>query len=176
MEEEIRQIQRMLREISFYDDRIERVIPDGIYGDGTKASVRSFQRNNNLYETGDVDNDTWDKIIEVYDNTVRLNKRQMPLVVIDEIDIPIEVGSYSESLYVIQAMILALSNYFENINSIDVNGIFDSKTQTEVEKIQLISGITPNALIDREFVNSLTELYNIHITRNRYEDSLSINN
>ena len=176
MEEEIRQIQRMLREISFYDDRIERVIPDGIYGDGTKASVRSFQRNNNLYETGDVDNDTWDKIIEVYDNTVRLNKRQMPLVVIDEIDIPIEVGSYSESLYVIQAMILALSNYFENINSIDVNGIFDSKTQTEVEKIQLISGITPNALIDREFVNSLTELYNIHITRNRYEDSLNINN
>ena len=41
MEEEIRQIQRMLREISFYDDRIERVIPDGIYGDGY-GSRRGF--------------------------------------------------------------------------------------------------------------------------------------
>ena len=175
MEEEIRQIQRMLREISFFDNRIERVIPDGIYGSSTEASVRSFQRNNNLYETGAVDNDTWDKITEVYDETMRLGKRQVPLVVIDELDTPIRVGSYSESLYVIQAMMLALSEYFENINPIEVNGIFDSSTQNEVEKIQLISGITPNALIDREFVNALTELYNIHITRNRYKDSISSN-
>ena len=52
MEKEIRQIQRMLREISFFDESIERVIPDGIYGEQTKSSVKSFQRSNNLYETG----------------------------------------------------------------------------------------------------------------------------
>ena len=174
MELEIRQIQRRLRDISFYDDRIERVIPDGIYGESTQRSVKSFQRANNLYETGEVDNDTWDKIEEVYDEIYRKNTRSVPLVLIDELDIPITVGSYSESLFVIQAMIIALSLYFDNINAIETNGIFDEATQREVEKIQIISGITPNAQIDREFINALAELYNTQITRNRPEDNSGV--
>ncbi len=170
MEEEIRQIQTMLRELSFFDDSIERIIPDGIYGEQTQEAVRSFQRANNLYVTGEVDNDTWDKIVEAYENNYRDNQRQVSVVIIDELDVPIEVGSASSSLYVIQAMILALSDYFDNIDAIDITGVFDAPTQTEVEKIQIISGLTPNSLIDRAFINALAELYNTYITVNRAED------
>ncbi len=170
MEEEIRQIQTMLRELSFYDDSIERIIPDGIYGEQTAEAVRSFQRSNNLYVTGEVDNDTWDKIVEAYEKNYQDNKRQVSVVIIDELDVPIEVGSATPSLYVIQAMILALSDYFDNIDAIEITGVFDAPTQKEVEKIQIISGITPNSLIDRAFLNSLAELYNTHITVNRAED------
>lgn len=171
MEREIRQIQTMLRELSFYDDRIERIIPDGIYGEQTREAVRSFQRANNLYVTGEVDNDAWDKIVDAYDKNYLENVRQVSVVIIDELDVPIEVGSASSSLYVIQAMILALSDYFENIEAIGITGVFDAPTQKEVEKIQIISGLTPNSLIDRAFINSLTELYNTYITVNRAEDS-----
>jgi len=174
VEEEIRQIQRMLREISFFDDRIERVIPDGIYGEQTESSVRSFQRNNNLYETGEVDNDTWDKIIEEYDRINEENRKNVLVQIIDEGAIPITVGDSSVSLYVIQAMILALSEYFENIEAINVTGVFDAPTQSEVEKIQIISGITPNAQIDRIFINALAELYMTYVTRNHVKNSDSI--
>lgn len=174
MEEEIRQIQRMLREISFFDENIERVIADGIYGEQTASAVRSFQRNNNLYETGTVDNDTWDKIIEVYDRALEENKRNVHIQIIDEGAVPFAVGDGGASLYVIQAMMLALSEYFENIDSVDVTGVFDAKTQKAAEQIQIISGITPNAQIDRIFINALAELYMTYITRNHVKNSDSL--
>ena len=175
MQDEIKQIQSMLREISFFDEDIERIIPDGIYGDSTAESVRSFQRKNNLYETGEVDNDTWDKIVEVYEKVMEDNKREVVVRVIDESDIPITVGQYAQSLYVVQAMLLALSKQFTNLIEVDVTGNFDSKTQEAVRQIQLISGINPKPVVDREFLNSLSELYNTNITRNHRENSLSWN-
>ncbi|MBO5007289.1 MAG: peptidoglycan-binding protein [Clostridia bacterium] len=174
MEEEIRQIQMMLREISFFDENIERIIPDGIYGEQTASSVRSFQRNNNLYETGEVDNDTWDKIIEEYDRIQRENKRHVLVQVIDEAAVPIRVGDAGASLYVIQAMLLALSEIFENIDTVYVTGVFDADTQAAVEIIQIISGITPNATLDRETINALAELYMTYVTRNHVKNSDTI--
>lgn len=172
MQEEIREIQRMIREISFFDEDIERIIPDGIYGEGTASAVRSFQRKNNLYETGEVDNDTWDKIVEVYEKTVGDNKREVVVRIIDESDVPITVGQSALSLYVVQAMLLALSKQFTNLTEVDITGSFDAKTQEAVEQIQIISGINPTPVVDREFLNSLSELYNTNITRNHRENSM----
>ncbi len=174
MEDEIRQIQQLLREISFFDENIERVVPDGIYGDQTKRSVESFQRANNLYVTGEVDNDTWDKIFEVYEETQRNNKRNVLVSVINEEQIPFTVGDRDASLYVVQAMILALSDEFDNIDAVTVNGIYDEETQKAVEVIQIISGLNPNAQIDREFINALSELYMTYITRDHVENSDTI--
>jgi len=174
MEEEIRQIQTMLREISFFDESIERVIPDGIYGDDTRKSVMSFQRSNNLYETGVVDNDTWDQIILVYEKVKRENKNQIPVQVIDELAIPIEVGDASLSLYVIQAMMHALSFELSNLDEVVITGIYDAPTQRAAEKIMIISGHEPKAELDREFINSLSELYNTYITRNHIRNSAAL--
>lgn len=174
MEEEIKQIQRMLREISFFDERIERVVPDGIYGEQTETSVRSFQRNNNLYETGVVDNDTWDKIIEEYDRVYRENKRNVPITVIDEGAIPIETGDGALSLFVIQAMMLALSGELSNLDKVEVTGVYDAQTQRAAEKIMIISGLEPKSELDREFINSLSELYMAYVTENHVRNSSTI--
>ncbi len=50
----IRVIQQKLAAIGHHDDAI-----DGIYGNDTTASVKSFQQARNLPVTGDVDVDTW---------------------------------------------------------------------------------------------------------------------
>jgi peptidoglycan hydrolase-like protein with peptidoglycan-binding domain len=174
LEDEIRQIQQLLREISFFDENIERVVPDGIYGDQTRRSVESFQRANNLYVTGEVDNDTWDKIFEVHEEIQTNNKRNILISVINEEQIPFNVGDRDASLYVVQAMILALSDEFDNIDAVTVNGIYDEETQKAVEVIQIISGLDPNAQIDREFINALSELYMTYITRDHVENSDTI--
>lgn len=174
MEEEIRQIQTMLREISFFDERIERVVPDGIYGEQTESSVRSFQRNNNLYETGVVDNDTWDKIIEEYDRIYRENKRNIPVNVINEGAVPIKTGDADLSLFVIQAMMLALSGELINLDKVEVTGVYDGQTQRAAEKIMIVSGLEPKSELDREFINSLSELYRVYITENHVNNSTEL--
>ncbi len=174
MEPEIRQIQKMLREISFFDNRIERIVPDGIYGGQTESSVRSFQRSNNLRETGVVDNDTWDKITEVYEDIVRKNREAVGLELAEDTALPIRVGSEARSLYVIQAMLLALSEVFDNLGGVEVTGIYDYSTQSAVRDIRILNGLEPDADIDREFVNRLVKLYTTHIIRNTVSDSREI--
>lgn len=163
-------IQNMLRKISFHDDRVSRVIPDGLYGSQTTDSVSSFQRAHGLPETGEVDNDTWDKIVAVYDEVIKDNEIEVCVKVFNENGKPIVPGDINPSLYVIQAMMFALAEKFTNLGKVFITGVYDAPTSDAVRRIQIVSGITPNDTIDREFVNALSELYNIFITRNRVEN------
>ena len=167
-------IQDMLRKLSFYNDDIRRVIPDGLYGKQTRESVASFQRSQGLPETGEVDNDTWDRLVVTFDDTTRREELEICLQVFNENGKDLNPGDASSSLYVIQAMMYALAERFSNIGPVYVTGVYDTATSNAVDRIQIVSGITPNGRIDREFVNALVELYNVFITRNRVENSSKI--
>ena len=78
----------------------------------------------------------------------------------------ISPGEANAGLYVIQAMLLALSEEFDNIERVYVTGVLDRATENAVRMVQTISGITPNGVIDRNFVNVLGNLYNAFITQN----------
>lgn len=160
-------VQKRLRKISEYNPNVLSVVPDGIFGDETRDSVLSFQKNYNLPQSGEVDNDTWDKITFVYDEILRLNKLNICLKVFGEREAPILPGESDGILYVIQAMMLALSENFSNIGKVFVTGIYDNATASAVENIQIMSGITPTNSINREFANALSELYNAYISQNR---------
>ena len=67
-------------------------------------------------------------------------------------------------------MMLALSEQFPNLGKVYVTGVYDEATADAVERIQIVSGITPGDAIDREFVNALNDLYNTYITKNRVEN------
>ena len=83
-------------------------------------------------------------------------------------------GDAGASIYVIQAIMLALAEQFSNVGPVYVTGIYDDATSRAVDRIQVISGITPNGRIDREFINTLSELYNVFVTRNRVANSSDI--
>lgn len=164
-------IQSMLRTVSNSRTDVSDVIPDGIFGLQTKRSVESFQKAYGLYVTGDVDNDTWNKLVEISEEVTAAENKNVSMLVFNEMREPIRPGEHAAELYVIQAMITALSEEFSNIFSLFITGTYDEPTAEAVRRIQILSGITPNNLIDAEFVNSLTELYNAYVTRNRTENS-----
>lgn len=168
-------IQNMLRKLSFYNDDIRRVVPDGIYGKQTTESVASFQRSQGLPETGEVDNDTWDRLVVTFDEKNRVEELEICLQIFNENGNELSPGDSNASLYVIQAMMYALAERFSNIGPVYVTGIYDPATSDAVDKIQIASGITPNGKIDREFINTLVDLYNVFVTRNRVENSSDIN-
>ncbi|MBQ7792411.1 MAG: peptidoglycan-binding protein, partial [Clostridia bacterium] len=62
----IRSVQTYLREIGNKYSEMPNIIPDGIYGPETEASVRWFQEFVGLPVTGIVDKRTWDTILEEY--------------------------------------------------------------------------------------------------------------
>ena len=51
---------------------IPRVTADGIYGEGTQASVKAFQKIFDLPQTGIVDFATWYKISQIYVGITRI--------------------------------------------------------------------------------------------------------
>ena len=162
----VTEIQRMLRLISFYNDDVLSVIPDGIFGNDTAQSVSSFQNAFLIPQTGEVDNHTWNMIVEEYKRILEDEKLIVSTVVFNEFLGDISPGEANVGLYVIQAMLLSLSEEFDNIERVYVTGVLDRATENAVRMVQTISGITPNGVIDRNFVNVLGNLYNAFITQN----------
>lgn len=155
--EHIREIQEYLYAMSFYNDNIIRVIPDGIFGTETSLSVRSFQTEYDLPVTGEVDKDTWNKIVKTYRDYVAL-----PPCTIDAFPSPTFILSNEHKgtlVYILQAMIKAIGLTYDNIPNIKVTGIYDDDTATAVKFIQQIANLNPTGFTNRLTWNVIVMTY-----------------
>ncbi|WP_130863780.1 peptidoglycan-binding domain-containing protein [Bacilliculturomica massiliensis] len=155
----VRSIQTALRKISRVYEDIPPVIPDGQFGEQTETAVRAFQRKFGLPENGRVDNETWDKIRLVHDDVGRYMDEPDPAVIYPGPQFTILPGEGSVHLFVIQAMLLALSLRFANLPVVRVTGIHDGPSVSAVRKLQSIFGMTENGMIEKEFWNRLASVY-----------------
>lgn len=160
----IRSMQNMLRTLSNYVYDIPSVVPDGIFGKDTKNSVIAFQKIYGLTQTGDVNAETWKKIREEYMRILYLYAKPKPNVIVYE-DVYINKGDNELVLYVIQAMLLALSKIFTNIPVLDVSGIHDEKSVNAVIMTQDILGIEPTGIVDTLTSNMIGNLYASNVVK-----------
>ena len=70
--QKVMQMQEQLDTIAQVYTAIPRVAADGIYGEGTQASVRAFQKIFDLPQTGVVDFSTWYTISQIYVGITRI--------------------------------------------------------------------------------------------------------
>ena len=70
--QKVQQMQEQLDIIANVYTNIPRVTADGIYGEGTQASVKAFQKIFDLPQTGIVDFATWYKISQIYVGITRI--------------------------------------------------------------------------------------------------------
>ena len=133
-------LQTMLRTISHTDSRILPVIPDGVYGPNTYAAVRSYQEVFGLPPTGIVDQDTWESIVSQY-NTILLYRAP------------------SDGLYLIQAMLAAVSEQYTNIKAPPITGNNNTQTEDALKSIQSASNLSPSGIHTPETRKSLMSLY-----------------
>lgn len=82
-------------------------------------------------------------------------------------------GNYVHTIYVIQVLISALSEVFENIPRVDINGIKDEQTSEAIKYMQIIFGIESNGFIDVVFWNYIAALYESYVSLNRVSNSLT---
>lgn len=162
--EPVRSLQTFLRKISGSRD-IPTVVPDGIFGSQTKASVEEFQRLYLLPVTGEVDLKTWRKIIEIFDEVTEETAPPKRLLIFPEEAYIIDVGTEDEYLYVIQGALKGISNNVENVPELDVTGVHDKASVDAVKSVQKIAGIEENGIINKETVNAITNVYEFYVIK-----------
>lgn len=154
----IESLQAMLRLISDIDTSILPVIPNGTYDGNTYASVRSFQEANDLLPNGITDQSTWETIVKAYDN--RSPHRTTPVTQPSwDIGQSVKSGQFNYHIYLVQAMLHALSDFFPTISSPLLSGILDSETQQGLKWIQDAAGIKSTGELDTATWTYLNALY-----------------
>lgn len=153
-------LQTMLRQLSDHDPRILPVIPDGFYGPSTYASVRSFQEAYGLPVTGQVDISTWDTIADAHRRI--LPERVQPSI--QPFWFPgqsIQPGERNVHLYLVQAMLLALSEYYPELEPPTVDGVLGPVTQRDLQWIQEKAGLEQSGALNTLTWHALNSLYRV---------------
>lgn len=133
-------LQTMLRMLSQSDSRILPVIPDGVYGANTYASVRSYQEIYGLPASGTVNLDTWSSIVNQY-NAVLLSIYP------------------SDGMHLAQAMLAAISEQYPEIEAPPVTGKNNTNTKAGLQFIQTAADLPPSGMLTAETQRALQALY-----------------
>jgi len=145
----IRSLQTMLRVIAEHDASHQQLIPDGIYGPETISAVSVFQQLHGLPITGITDNQTWDTIVAVYDRAIVEREAAYPLQVILNPGQVIRKGERHPHLFLVQAMLMVLSDTYQSIARPEITGILDDATADAISTFQEISGLSATGNLDK---------------------------
>ncbi|MBQ4527824.1 MAG: peptidoglycan-binding protein [Clostridia bacterium] len=159
-------LQVFLRTISRKYPSIPDVLPDGVYGDATRNAVTAFQQMFNLNDDGVTDFSTWDHIVNVY-KEIEKESVVNSVHIYPESGLNEEKPSFVPTIFIIQSMLLTLSDVFTNIPLLTVNGILDFETQEAVKAVQKVSGLNPDGRITPLFWNYLVAIYEANVSADR---------
>lgn len=157
----IRNLQLYLRTISFFDDRIERVPIDGIFDSRTEAAVASFQRTRGLPESAIVDRATWDAIYEEYLVLERTQERESSPSFFPSVpyDYEASLGEKSSFVAILQIMLRELSQIFDEIPPLEIDGSFGEATAEAVRAFQRASLLDVTGRVDLQTYNRLIRAF-----------------
>ncbi len=160
-------IQSILRTVLFYDnDDISSLIPDGIYGPETTRAVKNFQEKHNLENSGVIDFNTWNVIIDEYKQTLKTYAPPTNAAIYPSADFTISPNEENPHLFVIQAMMNNIAVRYKNIPKNELNGIHDETSVNAVSALQKVFGMNRSGIINKAFWEFLLRLYEVTVTRN----------
>lgn len=149
----ILEIQQYLYSISFFNDKIPQILPDGVYDKSTAAAVAAFQREYGLPVTGNTDSATWSKIVSVYRDY--LNSAPAAYHVFPSRNFVAHKGDRGELIYVIQAMLNSIGMSYDNMKPPAVCGEYDPETSEAVRQFQRRVGLPQSGMVDSKTWNML---------------------
>lgn len=149
----IMELQTYLHAIALMNDRIPLIIPDGTYGSETSIAVRAFQREYGIPETGNVDPETWNRIVSVYRGYLR--SAPVPYAVFPSAKYTARRGDKGQLIYIIQAMLHSICVSYDNVPDVEVCGEYNDETIEAVKRFQQWSGLPQNGSVDSGTWNML---------------------
>jgi peptidoglycan hydrolase-like protein with peptidoglycan-binding domain len=157
----VKEIQMYLKEISKHNSNISIKHTDGIFDSETKEAVTIFQRIYGLPPNGTVDLATWSKLLYEYNKITSTDNIPNKLDCFPDNVTEIKLGDKKSIVYIIQILINDLSKKYNNINNIDITGVYDEATEAAVKQFQSINKLPITGIVDIKTWNSLTCINNV---------------
>ena len=159
MDTAVYEIQSYIRNISRTDPDIPSLIPDGIYGEETTAGVTAFQRRHLLPQTGKVDLDTWNKLLEENDKAVFFFSEPLQTAPVRNEDFPLKRGEKSHLNKNVNLMLSRLSEFYTNFSGAVISAEYTEETEKLIGIFQALTGNTVTGEVDKSTWNLLSLLY-----------------
>ena len=145
----IRSLQTMLRVIASHHQDLPNVVPDGVYGRQTANAVTAFQRKFGIPVTGITDQATWEMIVAVYEPALIQISPAQPLQIILEPNQVIRSGEDHHSIYLTQALLIAMSRSYASIPEPPLSGTLDYGTTESLSAFQRLNGLPVTGELDK---------------------------
>ena len=150
--EAVLQIQGGLNRIARNYPAIPKIYPlDGLFGPGTEAAVKEFQKIFNLTPDGVVGASTWYQIVSIYVAVTKLAELQSEgqRYMLGSYELPnvLALGSSGESVSKLQYMLNVLSDFIPEIPPVTIDGQYGIGTRDAVLAYQRYAGLTPSGLV-----------------------------
>ena len=151
----VERVQFWLNTIAQYDDNIPTLTVDGIFGTGTTAAVRAFQRRHGLTVDGVVGKTTWDAIYREYRSIQSDNGTPNAYP-----GTPLRPGDRGQNVRLVQFWLKIARSVYSALNDVGVDGIFGPSTTAAVKKFQRYFGLASDGIVGRATWSKLYEVYN----------------
>ena len=154
------QIQRILRDLNFIENQNGMVGIDGIYDNGTREAVKDFQKKYGIEPTGIVDSATWALLHTVWELKQESESLARAVYILPRFE-GYEILPYARDnvLYIIQHMLEVISTDYEELEGIELNGVYDTKTQNAIKIFQRKNLLDDTGIIDATTFNRLADAY-----------------
>ncbi len=151
--DDVRTLQLRLNRISDNYPSIPKIaIPDGVFSFDTEASVKRFQEVFGLTPDGIVGNATWYKILFLYNAVKRLNELNSEGITLSEVtqQFPEAVvpGTVSNTVRNIQYLLAYLAEFYDEIPSVALDGIYGPATENAVRAFQQLFELPVTGTVD----------------------------
>ena len=158
--EDVKKIQEMLVDITFFYPSIPDIKVDGIYGENTQKAVKRFQELMGIYDTGVLDQITLNKLNLIHSKrkAIKENTRTEEKITDDiKFNDILKQGSKGKYVIELQEYINKVSNLFPAIPKVTIDGLFGVKTKEAVITFQRLFNLKVDGIVGEI---TWTTLYN----------------
>ncbi len=152
-------IQSMLNTVARSYPAIPSVTIDGIFGEATERSVRTFQQIFNLTPDGIAGPATWNRMVLLYVAILRLAELDSEGITFfgTSLQYPeaMRLGDRGSKVSVFQYFLSVLSEFYDDIPFVNITGTFDNATQNAVFAAQKRFGLTADGIVGKNTWNAV---------------------
>ena len=151
----VEQLQFWLNTLAQYDAGIPSTAVDGVFGSGTAAAVRAFQRREGLTVDGVVGRTTWTALYDEFRSIQSDNGTPNAYP-----GTPLRQGSRGQNVRLVQFWLKIARTVYASLRSVTVDGVFGAATAAAVKRFQSYFGLTSDGVVGRTTWQKLYEVYN----------------
>lgn len=162
--DDVRTLQLRLNRISDNYPAIPKISPPlGVFSYDTEEAVKEFQRVFGLTPDGIVGNATWYNVLQIYNGVKRLSDLNSEGLSLEDVtkQFPstLEEGDRNIGVSSLQYYLSYLSDYYNTIPRVNIDGIFGTTTRDAVIGAQKTFGLTPDGVVGEGTWNAIYNAY-----------------